>query len=142
MQKIRSDVLIGLMVAVVIGVSLVSVIGDSINHADVLTETENFVAEEDDSTEETFTLENEALDDEVKYVEVEGDELDSDDYSVDGDEVTIDDSSSDTDDEVEIKYDYEGEMDESTKGMLDIVPTIFIAIIVAAIGYAIKPSKK
>lgn len=123
--------LVGVLLAIVIGVSLLPTVTQSVDEADVATNTEDFTAVEDNTTEETFTLSETTIDDEVNYVEVEGSEVDSGEYTVSGSEVTLNDTTSTTDDEVTINYDYEKELGTAVQSLIDLLPILFTVILVS-----------
>lgn len=126
--------LIAVLLAIVLGVSMLPIIGDAVNNYDIRETTETFTAEEDDATEETFTLENEP--EEVLTVEVEGEELDSEEYTVEGSDVTLDDTASTTDDEVVITYEYQYDAGTAVDSMVNLLPVIFVVILIAgAVAY-------
>lgn len=117
------------LLAIVIGVSMLPTITGSIQSAEISTSEETFTATEDDTTEETFSLDNEI--EEVNYVEVEGEEISEDDYTVSNSDVTLDADASTTDDEVIISYDFEDELEGAVGSLVDLLPLLFVIVIVA-----------
>lgn len=123
--------LMSALLAIVVGVALLPALMDSIEDSEIRTTTEDFTAQEDDSTEETFDLEHDIENSDNVSVEVEGESLSSDDFTTDTDSVTLDESASDTDDDVSITYDYLDEHDTVVASLIDLLPVLFTVLIVA-----------
>lgn len=133
-MKTGINALIGVMLAIVVGITMLPTVTDTVENIETRVESENFTAEEDDAQAETFTLKNEPK--EITKVEVEGEEISDSDYTVSGDEVELDDTASNTDDEVVITYEYETEIDGTVLTLIDLLPLLFTVIIVAgAVAY-------
>lgn len=133
-MKFSINALIGVLLAIVVGVTMLPTVTDTVENIETRVVSESFTAEDDDATAETFTLDNEPT--EVTKVEVEGEEISDDEYTVSGSDVELDDTASDTDDEVIITYEYETEMDSTVLTLIDLLPLLFVIIIVAgAVAY-------
>lgn len=133
-MKFSINTLIGVLLAIVVGVTMLPTVTDTVENIETRVVSESFTAEDDDATAETFTLDNEPT--EVTKVEVEGEEISDDEYTVSGSDVELDDTASDTDDEVIITYEYETEMDSTVLTLIDLLPLLFVIIIVAgAVAY-------
>ena len=126
--------IIAVVLAIVVGVAMVPVVMNSIESLDTDATTETFTAEEDATVEETFTVEN--VIESLTSVTVEGAELEETEYSYTGSDVTLDDDASDTGEEVKITYDYEREVPATVDSMVNLLPIMFVIIlVVGAVGY-------
>lgn len=126
--------LINGLIAIVIGVSLIPAVTASVDDAGTITTNETFTAVEDDTTEETVTVDNEILS--ISSVQVEGETVDESEYSYDGSDVTLDASTSTTDDEIEVFYSFEKELQPAVQTLVDLLPVLFVVVLVAgAVAY-------
>lgn len=121
--------IIPVLLAIVIGVAMIPTVMQSVEDADLRTNTENFTAVEDDTVEEVLTVE-ETIEN-LSYVTVEGETLSEDEYDFTGTDVTVDASSSNVDDDIVVSYQYEGDLGLATQSLIDLLPILFVVILVA-----------
>jgi len=127
--------LIGLMLAIVIGVVLLPTILESTDSYDTVSLTQSFTATENASTTEDFVTTETAT--AVNSVTVNGTALVlTTDYTVSGSTVSLVADSSDTGDTVLVNYDYTLEINAGVASLVDLLPVIFtVLIVVGAVAY-------
>lgn len=129
--------LIGLLVAIVVGLALLPLIITSAEDYDLLEISETFTAESDDATSEDFTV-VETIDSTVS-VTVEGSALVlTTDYTLSGKVFTLLTDSSNIGDEVVITYIYEMEVATGVDELVSLLPILFTVILVVGIVVTIK----
>lgn len=123
------------LILIVLGVMLIPVVANSVENYDIIAVDETFTAVEDDTTVETFTVENTI--EEVQSVSVNGTELVlTTDYTVSGKVFSFAVDSSTTDDEVVIAYTYQTDMGTGIDGIMSVVLILFVVGIVGgAVAY-------
>jgi len=124
-----SSKIISVMIMIVIGVSLIPIVGDSVANADIVTTTETTVATELDTVSEVVTTANTVSD--ISYVTVNGVTLNPADYSFTGNQVTLVAGISTTGDDIIILYDYSSDLGTATSSLLNLLPLLFVILIVA-----------
>ena len=121
--------IISILLLIVIGVSLIPIVGDSVANADIVSTNETSVAVENTTDAEVLTTLN-AIDS-INAVTVNGVTLDVANYSFVTNQVTLVALASDIDDEIVVYYDYTSDLGTATTSLLNLLPLLFVILIVA-----------
>jgi len=132
----KVNVLIAVLLAIVIGISMLPIIGESVENYNIIAETETFTAVNDDTVEEVITVNNTI--EAINSIEVNGTELDKADYTFTGNEITLVASASNIDDEIVVNYDYRAEVPAAVDSLVNLLPILFVVIIVSGAVYYVR----
>lgn len=132
----KVNILIAVLLAIVVGVAMLQTVADSVENYDIRSETESFTAVKDDTVEEVITVDNNI--ENILSIEVEGTELDETDYSYTGNEITLNASASNTDDEIVVNYEYQVEVSGAVDSLVNLLPILYVVIIVSGAVYYIR----
>ena len=126
--------LVAVLLAIVLGVSMLPIVGSAVANYDVRDTEQTFTAIETDTVAETFTLTNEP--ESILGITVTGTELAEADYSVINSDVELVANASTTDDEVIISYDYSYDAGTAVDSMINLLPLIFVIVMIGgAVAY-------
>ena len=130
--------LISLLIAIVIGLSLLPVILSSAETYDIATSTESFTATEDVATAEVLTTDETII--EVSSIIVDGTALDleTDLTSATGTTVTLAVDASVADDVIVVTYTYDLEVGTAVDSLVNLLPILFTVILVVGVVVVIK----
>jgi hypothetical protein len=132
----KVNVLIAVLLAIVVGISMLPVVVDSVENYDIRAETETFTAVNDATVEEVITVNNTI--EAINSIEVKGTELDKADYVFTGNEITLVAGASNTGDEIVVNYDYRVEVPAAVDSLVNLLPILFVVIIVSGAVYYVR----
>ena len=132
--------LISIIIVIVIGLAMVPLIVTMSDDYDLMTINETFVATEVLATPETVTVVNTPV--EVLGVKVNDVALIlTTEYTVSGSNITILANNSDVDDVISVNYSYELEIAAGMDSLIQLLPLLFIIMIVSGVAFAVYKSR-